>query len=810
MNKNQNESLSPRPFILASAVLAAIWLVAAWMFAHTYIYWQARQVFRTTESRAHNAFDELHRGLNKTLTYMQVVPELASRETILQRALRDLNHRGNFTGMERKDIRAFLDKNPLGNTASSELAKITGDIETISEMFLIRKDGVCIASSNHDAASSFVGVRYEDRTYFKAAMSGKRHLQYAMGRQTNIPGIFFSAPVRAGDEIIGVIVSKIDLPYLNHLTKQTNGFVVDKYGVIVLGPNRDFEMMALPGATVHDLDDTTRLLRYKLAEIPTLDVSPWENGLGSRLFQVNSQSAPSYMLYADMENFHFKLMVLVESAELGLMNSRRQNLFLVLLPAGTLLIMLVVALAYQFRALQLARKARQKQELMEQLAHYDALTGLYARSQTDRLTAQCIEAASGNSTQFAVMHVDVDLFKDVNDSFGLEIGDETLRELATRIRQALKGSDIVIRHGGDEFVVLAPDIGDPESVATMAATLLATIKTPFMIQENAVSLSASIGISLYPHDGETTSLLLRHAEAAMLNVKNRGRGDYTFYETTMSDELAARKALEADMERGLDNNEFFLVYQPKLSLATGKISGCEALLRWKHSSGRIIPPNEFIPIAERSGFINVLGEWVINEACRQSGEWQTTLGKTIPVSVNLSAVQFQHSDLVGIIRRATVQHHIDPGKLEMEITETLLMDDTRKTLDILDEIKMLGVRISIDDFGTGYSSLAYLKQFAADALKIDRLFVKDMESNSNSHALISAIISMANNLDYQTVAEGVETQEQHDLLLEMGCTEIQGFWFSRPLTPDAFVTFYAKNRDTGHENLAEENWIFVI
>ena len=338
----------------------------------------------------------------------------------------------------------------------------------------------------------------------------------------------------------------------------------------------------------------------------------------------------------------------------------------------------------------------------------------------------------------------------------------------------------------------------------MAATLLAAISSPFRIQENAISLSASIGISLYPHDGETTPLLLRHAEAAMVDVKSRGRGDYTFYETKMSVELAARKALEADMERALDNNEFFLVYQPKLSLAMGGISGCEALLRWKHSSGRVIPPNEFIPIAERSGFINVLGEWVINEACRQAREWEAGFGKVIPVSINLSAVQFQRSDLVDIIRRAIRCYDIDPSELEMEITETILMDDTRRTLDILEEIKMLGIRISIDDFGTGYSSLAYLKQFAADALKIDRIFVKDMESNSNSHAIISAIISMANNLDYQIVAEGVETREQHDLLLEMGCTEIQGLWFSRPLTPDAFADFYKKIRDTGLENVTDE------
>ena len=657
-------------------------------------------------------------------------------------------------------------------------------------MFLIRKDGLCIASSNADLPESFVGVNYDDREYFRAAMRGKRHQQYAMGRQTNIPGLFFSSPVFSGNEIIGVVVAKIDLPYLSYLTRPTNGFVVDEYGVIVLGPDKEFEMMALPDATVHELAENTRVLRYKRSEIRTIAIQPWANDLGDKLFNVNNQKAPSYVLYADLENFHFRLMVLIKSAELGLINAKRKNLFLALVPSGILLILLVVALAYQFRALQLAKKSRQRQELMEQLAHYDALTGLYSRSLTDRLVSQCVDSASENNTQFAILHFDVDLFREINDSFGQETGDETLRELATRIRLALKGSDIVIRHGGDEFIILLNDIRDPESVARTASDILATISEPFQFRENTFTLSASIGISLYPHDGKTPAKLLRHAEAALTNVKNRGRADYTFYETKMSVELAARKALESDMERALENNEFFLVYQPKFSFTKGGISGCEALIRWRHSSGRIIPPNEFIPIAERSGFIHILGEWIINEACRQSREWQTIFGEVVPVSINLSAIQFQRSDFVDTIRRAIRRHDINPVDLELEVTESILMADTQMTLDIMREIKMLGFRISIDDFGTGYSSLAYLKRFAADTLKIDRIFISDMESNANSRAIISAIISMANNLDYQVIAEGVEKKEQYDLLLEMGCTEIQGFWFSGPLIPEAFKTFY--------------------
>ena len=799
MLKKDNDNLSARAFALGAVLIVLVWLAAAWFFAHIYTSRQAGKVYAATRNKAHSAITELHEGLKKSLTYLYVVPDLASREMIFHRTLRELNYLGSFAGMQRQEIREILSQNPSGQKASAEFAKITSDIDSISVLWLIRKDGTCIASSNADTAESFVGVNYADRDYFKAAISGKRGQQYAMGRQTNIPGIFFSAPVRVGNEIPGIIVAKVDLPYLSYWTKQANGFVMDEYGVIVLGANHNYEMMALPGATVHDLSEQTRLLRYKLAEIRTLDIQPWENDPGFELHSVHNSSTPGYILHSDLQNFNLRLMVLVESADLGRVTKNRKNLFLALAAGGSIFIILVATLTYHFKALQLSRKARQRQELIEQLAHYDALTGLYSRSLTEQLISQCIAVASENSAKFAILFCDIDLFKEINNSFGYEIGDEALQALAGRIKSSLKDSDIIIRHGGDEFVILLHGITEPDDVATIASRLMAAISQPLLVQETSIELSASIGISLYPYDGETPQLLLRHAEAALHNVKGRGRADYSFYQTKMSVDMAARRAMEADMVRALEENEFFLVYQPKYSHTKGGISGCEALIRWKHNSGRIIPPLEFIPAAERSGFIRVLGEWVVNEACRQSKEWGQTLGEVIPIAVNLSAVQFQRSDLVDIIRRAIVRHNIEPGALDLEVTESILMTDTQQTLDIMEEIRAFGARFSIDDFGTGYSSLAYLQQFAADTLKIDRVFVCNMENDTNALAITSAIISMAKNLDYEIIAEGVENREQYELLLEMGCTEIQGFWFSRPLTAEAFTEFYReiRGRETG-------------
>jgi len=289
-------------------------------------------------------------------------------------------------------------------------------------------------------------------------------------------------------------------------------------------------------------------------------------------------------------------------------------------------------------------------------------------------------------------------------------------------------------------------------------------------------------------------LLLRRAETALHNVKKKGRADYTFYQTKMSVDLAARKALEMDMMRALENNEFFLVYQPKYSHFLDSIAGCEALIRWQHPTGRIIPPAEFIPIAEYSGFINKLGEWILNEACRQATEWRETLGDEIAISINLSSVQFQRSDLLDIVRSAITQHKITPGNIEFEVTESILMADTELTLNIIQGMKSLGISISIDDFGTGYSSLAYLKKFDADILKIDSSFVCDMENDANDRAIINAVINMSRDLDYQVIAEGVETKKQYDLLIGMGCYTIQGYWFSKPLTPEAFFHFYMEHK----------------
>ena len=798
MRNITKDRLPTRLFILLSALIVVVWLVAAWLFANTYVSSQANQLYTATERSARIAIGALYEGLQKTIANLHVVPELSSREGVFQRILLDLGAESDFRGMKREEIQRYLSQNPIALNANVELADVISSIDTISALWIMNKEGITIASSNAGTPESFVGALLSDRNYFQDALLGKQGQQFAVGHMTDVAGFYFSSPVRHGNEVIGAIVSKVKLDYLYYWTTMTNGYVVDSNGVIILASNTDHEMMALPGATVHELPEKERRMRYRKIEFKTLEIEPWPNDLGPHLYTLNRSDIPAYVLNAELDEYRLTLMVAIEGQELTLIERNRRQLFYALAAGGSLLILLVSALTYHFWELQLARKARARQELIEHLASYDALTGLYSRSLTDQLIARGIAGASINNDKFAVLFIDIDHFKDVNDGFGHEAGDEVLKELADRIKSTIKKSDIVIRYGGDEFVVLLHDIKDSKSVETVAANLIAAIGRPLKVESDSLTLTSSIGVALYPEDGETPSHLLRHADTALYDVKSRGNADFIFYKPSMSIDMAARKAMEADMVRALENGEFFLQYQPQYSALKRAIVGCEALIRWRHSSGRIIRPAEFIPVAERSGFIGTLGEFILDVACTQITEWEKKLGVEMPVFVNLCEAQFQRTDMVDSIRRAVREYEIKPHLLGLEVTESMLMADTARAIEILGEIKELGVRVSIDDFGTGYSSLTYLKRFDSEILKIDRAFIRDMELNTNDRSIVNAIISIANDLDYGVIAVGVENRAQFDLLVGMGCYVMQGYLFSSPLMVPEFEEFYRQSLDQEH------------
>jgi diguanylate cyclase (GGDEF)-like protein/PAS domain S-box-containing protein len=430
-----------------------------------------------------------------------------------------------------------------------------------------------------------------------------------------------------------------------------------------------------------------------------------------------------------------------------------------------------------------ARDLREVRQWKERLAFqdtHDMLTALPNRYLVRDRLRQAMVNARRSGRLVAVMVVDVDHFKRINDGLGHACGDTVLLELAQRLRHSLRETDTLARQSGDEFIVLLPEVGLVQDVVAIAEKLGTCFEAPIAVRDREVYVTASIGISVFPFDEDNDDDLLRKAEVAMYRAKELGRGTYQFYTGEMDQRYREDLELEVDLRGAIERDELLLHYQPKYRLADGGLTGFEALLRWRHPERGLILPGRFIPVAERSNLIVTLGEWALTTACRQTEAWRREGCGPGHVAVNVSALQFTHSDVAAMVRRVLEETGLPPGCLELEITESILMRDPAIAGHLLDEIKSLGVGIAIDDFGTGYSSLSYLKRFPVDMLKIDRVFVQEVASNEDDAAIVRAVVSMANALGIGVVAEGVETSAQHDFLRDCGCDLVQGYLFGRP------------------------------
>jgi diguanylate cyclase (GGDEF)-like protein/PAS domain S-box-containing protein len=448
-----------------------------------------------------------------------------------------------------------------------------------------------------------------------------------------------------------------------------------------------------------------------------------------------------------------------------------------------------------------SRKAAEKIRL---LAYYDSLTGLPNRTFHKELMIRAIEHAERRKEIFALIYIGLDNFQRINDSLGHSIGDLLLKAVADRLTNSLRKSDLVARSdkgetvsvvsrvGGDEFIVLAHDINQAQDAAKTSRRLLEEMSAPYDISGREVFLTVSIGIALYPDDGTDVDDLLKNAEKAMRHTKSEGKNNFHFYSSSMHTSVLAVLIMESDLHKALERNEFVLYYQPQVDTATRMVKGMEALIRWIHPDKGMIPPMQFIPLAETSGLIIPIGEFVIRTVCRQIKTWQEAGYKQINISLNVSGRQFDQQNLIEIVKDALQDTMISPQCLELEITESTIMRNPEKALRILTELKAMGIGISIDDFGTGYSSLSYLKRLPLDFLKIDQSFVKSLASDSRDQAIVRATIAMAHSLNLKTIAEGVETQEQLSFLQEHGCDEIQGYLFSRPLPAEDIPGILAK------------------
>jgi diguanylate cyclase (GGDEF)-like protein/PAS domain S-box-containing protein len=433
------------------------------------------------------------------------------------------------------------------------------------------------------------------------------------------------------------------------------------------------------------------------------------------------------------------------------------------------------------------------------LAYYDTLTKLPNRQLFAEHLNRLLASARRHQRRVAVLYMDLDRFKYVNDTLGHSAGDHLLRQVAQRLQHSLRDSDLVAhagldeiekslaRLGGDEFTVTLSEAGRSDEVAKVASRVLDIVSQPYRLEGQDVTVTASLGISLFPEDGDNVETLLMNADTAMYHAKDSGRNAYAFFSHGMNVDAAARLALENRLRHALDRREFMLHYQPQVDIAGGRLVGAEALIRWYHPELGLVPPDKFIPLAEETGLIVDIGNWVLREACAQATAWQAAGLPPIRVAVNISARQFRDKTLVEVVRRVLAETGLDADRLELEITESAIMHNPGEATAILDTLKAMGLHIAVDDFGTGYSSLAYLKRFPIDVLKIDRSFIRDIVTEPDDAAITSAIVALARKLDIKTVAEGVETDDQVAILRQYGCHLLQGFLFSKPLPPVDFA-----------------------
>ncbi len=429
---------------------------------------------------------------------------------------------------------------------------------------------------------------------------------------------------------------------------------------------------------------------------------------------------------------------------------------------------------------------------IQALANYDSVTGLPNRNLLHDRISQAISFARRYDKIAAILFIDLDDFKVVNDSLGHNVGDQLLRELGMRLTACVREVDSVARLGGDEFVILLTGMAHRDGVVFIAEKVLESLSRPFLLEGHEVFISSSIGIATFPKDGESETTLLKHADSAMYHAKKRGKGHYQFYAAEMNELALERLSLVNDLHRALARDEFVLHYQPQVDIKTGMITGVEALVRWQHPQKGMVPPGKFITVAEETRLILPIGEWVLHTACEQAVQWHKA-GHSITVAVNISALQVEEQRLVELVDDALRQTGINPKYLELELTENVLIERSDAIYRIFQQLREKGVRMAIDDFGTGYSSLSYLSKLPIDKLKIDRSFVRDIAEDANDRAIVAAIISMSHSLNLKAIAEGVETPAQEEFLRRLNCDEMQGYVFSQALPPEEISAMLTNN-----------------
>jgi diguanylate cyclase (GGDEF)-like protein/PAS domain S-box-containing protein len=888
------------------------WGAIAWLSADYYYSRLTGNVYRQESQLARQQAENIAHNIDESIELLKGIPLVVSRDEDTLRVLRRFgsNAAPSTLGYEERKQRWTQDKAPgkLNDSLNILATNLRADV-----IWIVNAAGDCIAASNANKPDSFVGTNYADREYFRQARVGQRGHQYAVGRASKIPGLFYSYPIFENGRFLGAVVVKRNITKFAHWTNQANAFIADANGVIVLAPDKRLESRALPNAPVAYLPAEKRLLQYKRSVLEPLEITPWGNERFPSAVLIGGKNPPVLLASKSLPEDAITIHVPRPLDELVRLGTERTGLFLLLAAAGSMLIVAASAVVLYLREsqkteadLRVAATAFEAQEGMfitdaagvimrvnqaftdttgytakeavgqtphllssgrhdapfyaamweiinrdgswqgeiwnrrkngevypewltitavkgdagnithyvatlndittrkaaeeeiQYLAFYDSLTRLpNRRLLMDRLQ-QALAFSTRNGYEGALLLIDLDNFKDLNDTLGHYQGDLLLQQVAQSLLTCVREGDTVARLGGDEFVVMLENLSkNPQEAATLTKTvgekILATLNQPYMLAEREYHSTSSIGITLFCDHQESVEELLKQADLAMYQAKTSGRNAMRFFDPGMQAAVTARATLEADLRQGVQKDQFLLYYQPQVD-GEGRFTGAEALVRWQHPRRGLVPPAEFIPAAEESGLILALGHWVLEIACTQLVAWAAQAEKAhLTLAVNVSARQFRHPDFVDQVLAVLDRTGADPQKLKLELTESLLLSDVEDIIAKMTALKAQGVGFSLDDFGTGYSSLSYLKRLPLDQLKIDRSFVRDVLTDPNDAAIARTIVALGQSLGLAVIAEGVETEAQREFLASQGCLAYQGYLFGRPLPLEEFEQFLKLN-----------------
>ncbi|MCE5182845.1 MAG: EAL domain-containing protein [Betaproteobacteria bacterium] len=881
------------------------WVSIAWLSADYYYSRLAGNLYRQELQLAGQQAENIANNIDESIALLKGISLMVSRDEDTHRVLRRFGANAVPSSLDYQERKQRWTQDrvlgELNNSLHIAAANLGAD-----NIFIINAAGDCIAAGNADKPGSPVGSNFADRAYFPLVQAGQPGHQYAVGRTTNVPGLFYAYPVFETGRFLGAVVVKRDIAKFAHWTNQANAFIADANGVIVLAPDKRLESRALPNASVAELSAEKRLLQYKRSELESLEITPWGNARFPSAVLIEDMSSPIVLASRNLPEDAITIYVPRPLDALVRLGTERVLLFLLLAAAGSLLIVAASAVVLYLRKsqkaeadLRVAATAFEAQEGMiitdadnvilrvnrafsditgytadeavgqtprllssgrhdaafyaamwesinrdgswhgevwnrrkngevypdsltitvvkgragdvthyvatlndittrkaaeeeiQYLAFYDSLTRLpNRRLLLDRLQ-QALAVSARSGYEGALLLIDLDNFKDINDTLGHYQGDSLLQQVAQRLLACIREGDTLARLGGDEFVVLLENLSkNPQEAATLTKTvaekILATLNQPYILAECEHHSTSSIGITLFSGHQESVEELLKQADLAMYQAKMAGRDALCFFDPGMQAVVTARAVLEADLRQGIQKDQFQIYYQPQVD-GVGRFTGAEALVRWQHPRRGLVSPDEFIPAAEESGLILALGLQVLKASCTQLVAWAArTETAHLTLAVNVSARQFRHPDFVDQVLAVLDRTGANPQKLKLELTESLLLENVEDIISKMTELKAHGVGFSLDDFGTGYSSLSYLKRLPLDQLKIDRSFVRDVLIDPNDAAIARTIVALGQSLGLAVIAEGVETEAQREFLANHGCLAYQGYLFGRPMPLDEF------------------------